>query len=224
MADYQKKRLGMAPGAGSLGRDKESPLPSLNPPAKPASPFGVSKVAPPAPKTTGPPSAANRSLIAAASATVGADEAFEFSDEDEVESSVEEKKAPPNIDFKNFNYKTADLNKLSDTELKAHKAAMEVNFQKNNVKKGDPGFQYDKRVDFKYNAANAAADDSWDESEDKSDDGVIATSNPVAAVKSKPRGIGLVSREEEHVAAANDDYDDENDDAYFDDDFDDDFQ
>ena len=93
------------------------------------------------------------------------------------------------------------------------------------MKKGDPGFQYDKRVDFKYNAANAA-DDSWDESDDKSDDGVIATSNPVAAaVKSKPRGIGLVSREEEHVAAANDDdYDDENDDAYFDDDFDDDFQ
>ena len=175
----------MAQGAGSLGRDKESPLPSLNPPAKPASPFGVSKVAPPAPKTTGPPSAANRSLIAAASATVGADEAFEFSDEDEVESSVEEKKAPPKIDFKNFNYKTADLNKLSDAELKAHKAAMEVNFQKNNVKKGDPGFQYDKRVDFKYNAANAA-DDSWDESDDKSDDGVIATSNPVAAVKSKP--------------------------------------
>ena len=88
----------------------------------------MSKVAPPAPKTTGPPSAGNRSLIAAASATVGADEAFEFSDEDEVESSVEEKKAAPNIDFKNFNYKTADLNKLSDTELKAHKASMEVNF------------------------------------------------------------------------------------------------
>ena len=93
------------------------------------------------------------------------------------------------------------------------------------MKKGDPGFQYDKRVDFKYNAADAA-EDSWDESDDKSDDGVIAASNPVAAgAKSKPRGIGLVSREEEHVAAANDDdYDEENDDAYFDDDFDDDFQ
>ena len=129
MADYQKKRLGMAQGPGSLGRDKESPLPSLNPPAKPASPLGVSKVAPPAPKTVSAASAAgNRSLIAAASATVGADEAFEFSDEDDVESSVEEKKAAPNIDFAKFNYKTADLNKLSDAELKAHKASMEVNF------------------------------------------------------------------------------------------------
>ena len=103
----------------------ESPLPSLNPPAKKPAPFGASKLAPPEIKTgTG---SANRSLIGA-TATVGADEAFEFSDEDEVESSVEEKKTAPNIDFKNFNYKTADLNKLSDSELKAHKAAMEVNF------------------------------------------------------------------------------------------------
>ena len=116
----------MAQG-GVLGRDKESPLPSLNPSSKqqPA-PFGVSKVAPPAPKT-GLNKSADRSMIGA-TAAVGADEAFEFSDEDEVESSVEEKKAAPNIDFKNFNYKTADLNKLSDSELKAHKAAMEVNF------------------------------------------------------------------------------------------------
>ena len=124
MADYQKKRMGMA--GGPLGRDKESPLPSLSAPSKLPAPFGVSKVAPPAIKTGGAASV-NRSLVGA-TATVGADEAFEFSDEDEVESSVEEKKAAPKIDFNNFNYKTADLNKLSDTELKAHKAAMEVNF------------------------------------------------------------------------------------------------
>ena len=130
-------------------------------------------------------------------------------------------KKAANIDFDKFNYKTTDLNKLSDTELKAHKAAMEVNFQKNNVKKGDPGFQYDKRVDFKYNA-DEAEENSWDESEDESDDGVeiVAASR---GVKSKPKGLGLVSREEEHVPA-NADFDDENDDAYFDDDFDDDFQ
>lgn len=135
--------------------------------------------APPAPvaakkPTPGGTNSANRSLV---TATVGADEAFEFSDEEDVESSVEEKKQAAakaaKIDFGTFNYKTADLNKLSDEELKAHKAAMEVNFQKNNIKKGDPGFQYDKRVDFKYNAAQAE-DDSWDESEDQSDDGVIA--------------------------------------------------
>ena len=43
-------------------------------------------------------------------------------------------------------------------------------------------------------------------------------------VKSKPKGLGLLGREEEHtVAAANADFD-EDDDAYFDDDFDDDFQ
>ena len=98
---------------------------------------------------------------------MGADEAFEFSDEDDVESSVEERKQAPGkqIDFSTFNYKTADLNKLSDEELKAHKAAMEVKFQKNNIKKGDPGFQYDKRVDFKYNAEEAE-DNSWDESDD----------------------------------------------------------
>ena len=54
---------------------------------------------------------------------------------------------------------------MSDEELKAHKAAMEVKFQKNNIKKGDPGFQYDKRVDFKYNAEDAE-DNSWDESDD----------------------------------------------------------
>ena len=113
---------------------------------------------------------------------------------------------------------------MGDEELKAHKAAMEVNFQKNNIKKGDPGFQYDKRVNFKYNA-DEAEDNSWDESDDQSDDGVIAASSkPSGAIKSKPKGLGLLAREEEHIAAANADFDDEDDDAYFDDDFDDDFQ
>jgi len=36
---------------------------------------------------------------------------------------------------------------LGDAELKAHKAAMEVGFQKNAIKKGQPGFEYDKPAD-----------------------------------------------------------------------------
>ena len=113
-----------------LGRDKESPLPSLQPISKlapamdpPKAPAPVNKVPSPASKAPTP----NRSILGA-TATVGADEAFEFSDEDDVESSMEENERAANIDFNNFNYKTADLNKLSDAELKAHKAAMEVNF------------------------------------------------------------------------------------------------
>ena len=48
---------------------------------------------------------------------------------------------------------------------------MEVGFLKNAVKKGDPGFEYDKRVDFNYNK-NQAVDNSWDESDDEEDEGV----------------------------------------------------
>ena len=99
-------------------------------------------------------------------ANAAADEAFDFSDEEDEVESEEENKEPPNIDFANFDYKKTDLNKLTDIELKAHKAAMEVEFNKKVLKKGDDGFEYDKRVDFKYNAEEAA-DDSWDESEDE---------------------------------------------------------
>lgn len=103
-------------------------------------------------------------------ANAAADEAFEFNDdqEDEVESEEEEKE-PPNIDFANFDYKKTDLNKCTDAEIKAHKAAMEVEFNKKVLRKGDEGFEYDKRVDFKYNA-DAAQDDSWDESDDEQED------------------------------------------------------
>jgi len=45
-----------------------------------------------------------------------------------------------NIDFDKFDYGKTDLNKLTDAELKAHKAKMEVGFQKNAVKKTDAGF------------------------------------------------------------------------------------
>jgi len=65
---------------------------------------------------------------------------------------------------------------------------MEVNFAKNTVKKGDPGFQYDKRVKFDHKAEEAL-DNSWDESEDE-DAGVEIV--PAAGRNlSKPKGIGL---------------------------------
>ena len=83
--------------------------------------------------------------------------------QDGQEEEEEKKEAQDaNIDFEKFDYRSVDLNRLSDEELKAHKAAMEVKFQQNTVKKGDPGFMYDKRVDFKYNAAEAV-EDSWDD-------------------------------------------------------------
>lgn len=39
-----------------------------------------------------------------------------------------------------------DLNKLDDQELKKVKSKMDVLFQENQKKPGDPGYQYDKRV------------------------------------------------------------------------------
>ena len=112
------------------------------------------------------------------------------------------------------------MNKLGDAELKAHKKAMDVGFEKNAVKKGDAGFQYDKRVNFKYKAEEAL-DNSWDEDEDESDDDdgveVIASS----AVKSKPKGVGLLNKSPPRQDPT---YEEFNDNDYFDDDFDDDFQ
>lgn len=39
-----------------------------------------------------------------------------------------------------------DLNNLDDQELKKVKSKMDVLFQQNQKKPGDPGYQYDKRV------------------------------------------------------------------------------
>ena len=75
--------------------------------------------------------------------------------------------AAPILDKKAFDYDKLDLNKLSDFELNRHKAAMEVEYQKNFVKKGDEGFEYDKRKDF--TAANNAVAD-WDEDDDDDED------------------------------------------------------
>ena len=44
---------------------------------------------------------------------------------------------------------------------------MELDFQKNNLKPGDAGFVYDKRVDFK---VKEKVDDGWDEEEEGGED------------------------------------------------------
>ncbi|KAB7497919.1 Centrosomal protein [Armadillidium nasatum] len=42
-----------------------------------------------------------------------------------------------------------DLNKLTEEELTTKKKLMETSFLKNQVKKGDEGFQYDIQVNFR---------------------------------------------------------------------------
>ena len=59
-----------------------------------------------------------------------------------------------------------DLNKLSDTQLQRRKDIMQFNFEKNNVKKGDPAFVYDKEVSFA--ALKEAA--GWDEESEEEDE------------------------------------------------------
>lgn len=39
-----------------------------------------------------------------------------------------------------------DLNKVTEVELKLAKMRMEEDFMKNQLKPGDPGFEYDKQV------------------------------------------------------------------------------
>ena len=68
---------------------------------------------------------------------------------------------------------TKNLNKLSDTQLAAHKKAMDKDFNKNQLKPGDSGFVYDKVVDFTHNEDDGPLeDDSWGE-----DDGIEEQNN-----------------------------------------------
>lgn len=60
-----------------------------------------------------------------------------------------------------------DLNKLSDSQLQRRKDIMEFNFEKNNVKKGDPAFVYDKEVSF--GTLKEAA--GWDEESEEEEEG-----------------------------------------------------
>jgi hypothetical protein len=94
----------------------------------------------------------------------GADFEVELDDSDEDEDGwgdVDDY-VPNTDDLKQFDYKNTDLNKCGDYELKRHKLNMDKGFSANSVKKGDEGFEYDKRVDFTAKA-DALVEDSWDE-------------------------------------------------------------
>lgn len=52
------------------------------------------------------------------------------------------------IDISSKDYKTKNLNKLSNDELAAEKKKMDKEYNKNFIKPSDPGFQYDRVVDF----------------------------------------------------------------------------
>ena len=60
--------------------------------------------------------------------------------------------------------KKMNLNKLSDTQLAKHKRAMDKDFNANQLKPGDAGYQYDKVVDFaKGGRDSPLGEDSWGE-------------------------------------------------------------
>ena len=54
-----------------------------------------------------------------------------------------------------------DMNRLDDRQLRRRKELMDVNFHKNQVKVGDPDFEYDKQVDF--GSGGEKVESGWDE-------------------------------------------------------------
>jgi hypothetical protein len=121
-----------------------------------------------------------------------------------------------------FDYKNTNLNKLSDYELKMHKMKMDEDFSKKQLKPGDPGFEYDKRVKFDY-ADDELEDNSWDEADnddeeidsDEYEQATRGASENAAAVKSKT-ALEIAMEKAMEAANIDPDYDDED---YFDDDF-----
>lgn len=92
---------------------------------------------------------------------------------------------------------------------------MEEKFSQNQLKPGDPGFQYDKRVKFDYDE-DELEENSWDEGDDDeeidSDEYDRKTGN---VVKSKT-ALEIAMEKAMQAANLDGDYDDED---YFDDDF-----
>ena len=67
----------------------------------------------------------------------------------------------------NIDYDSLDLNKLSNEEIARHKKRMDMMYEKNFVKPGDPGFVYDKRKQFHMpKNSNSGLEDSWEEEEE----------------------------------------------------------
>ena len=59
-----------------------------------------------------------------------------------------EKKPEADIDITSKQYQNKNLNKLSDYELAKEKQKMDTKFNQNFIKPTDPGYVYDKVVDF----------------------------------------------------------------------------
>ena len=104
---------------------------------------------------------------------VGKDGAIEISndyyEEDDDNAWGEDWGAVPEKqdDLDNFDYSNTNLNKLSQAQIEKHKKNMDKNFSKNQLKPGDPGFQYDKRIEFNKKAPEQQEEeDSWDEGVD----------------------------------------------------------
>uniref|UniRef100_A0A7S1LUL0 Centrosomal protein of 19 kDa n=1 Tax=Alexandrium catenella TaxID=2925 RepID=A0A7S1LUL0_ALECA len=76
----------------------------------------------------------------------------------------------------NVDYHKMNLNKLSPEEVLKHKAKMDIAFFQNQKKPGDPGYVYDKQVDFQ---TDEQMDNDWDSEEDL-DDSAGADSSPGA--------------------------------------------
>lgn len=98
---------------------------------------------------------------------VGKDGAIEISndyydeDEDDDDGWGEDWGNQKEENLDNFDYNNTNLNKMSNQQLEKHKKKMDEKFSKNQLKPGDAGFVYDKRIDFTKKAS--AAEDSWDE-------------------------------------------------------------
>lgn len=116
---------------------------------------------------------------------------------------------PDAVGLEEFDYDNSDLNKCSDYELKKHKKKMDEHFSKNQLKPGDKGFEYDKRVTFD---KDDLEQNSWDEN-DEDEDEEVEDKPAQRTTKSK---TALEIAMEKAMAAANMHDDDED---YFDDDF-----
>ena len=79
---------------------------------------------------------------------------------EEIDNKKEEEQKPQTNEIKKEEEEhNEDLNKLNDSDLKKKKAEMDVEFEKNNIKKGDANFQYDIRKEFDHEQYAAEWDD-----------------------------------------------------------------
>jgi hypothetical protein len=88
----------------------------------------------------------------------------ESEEEDEDEDDWGEPKQKE-IKLHKIDMKNKNLNKLDNEELAAYKRAMDKDFGSKQLKPGDPGFVYDKVVEFQKSSA-PLADDSWGEDDE----------------------------------------------------------